>query len=384
MSDLGKKGHKTKYPYLWACVYGVLLTGYAMFTLLDAFVIPRDLVYMGETGQGMDAADMGEPDGLTDMEDMESIGNEQTVQEELSLGEGTSPEEILSEGTLPERTPSKGISPERTPSDEIPSGGLQTENSEEGESAPATDPVITDTSYESSSFSITITTIREHDTQIYIADITASDVSCLRAGLAGGAFGRNLRETTSTMAEDNNAILAVNGDYYGFRDSGIVVRNGYLYRDTARSGFDNEILVIYGDGRFEIAYEAEADAAELVENGAQQVFSFGPGLIREGEITVGEDSEVGQAMQSNPRTAIGMVEPLHYILLVSDGRTRESAGLTLYELAAVMQGLGCETAYNLDGGGSSTMWFMGKIINIPTNGWSAGERRVSDIVYIGE
>ena len=102
------------------------------------------------------------------------------------------------------------------------------------------------------------------------------------------------------------------------------------------------------------------------------------------DISIIDISEVGQAMQSNPRTAIGMVEPLHYILLVSDGRTTESAGLTLFELAEVMQGLGCETAYNLDGGGSSTMWFMGEIINVPTSGWGVGERRVSDIVYIGE
>ena len=56
----------------------------------------------------------------------------------------------------------------------------------------------------------------------------------------------------------------------------------------------------------------------------------------------------------------------------------------MFELAEVMQGLGCETAYNLDGGGSSTMWFMGEIINVPTSGWGVGERRVSDIVYIGE
>lgn len=335
---MGEKGHKTKYPYLWACIYGVLLTGYAVFTLLDAFVIPRNLVYFGETGQGMDAAGTGEPDGMKGTDGAESIGNGQTVHDEVSLGESPSVKE----------------------------------------------PVITDTSYESSRFSIAITTIREYDTQIYIADVTVSDVSCLRAGLAGGAFGRNIKETTSAMAKDNNAILALNGDYYGFRDSSFVVRNGYLYRETARKGSDNEILVIYGDGRFEIANEAEADAAELVENGAQQVFSFGPGLVREGEITVGEESEVGQAMQSNPRTAVGMVEPLHYILLVSDGRTRESAGLTLFELAEVMQGLGCETAYNLDGGGSSTMWFMGEIINVPTSGRSVGERRVSDIVYIGE
>ena len=78
-----------------------------------------------------------------------------------------------------------------------------------------------------------------------------------------------------------------------------------------------------------------------------------------------------------------MVEPLHYIFIVSDGRTAQSSGLSLLDLAEVMQEYGCTEAYNLDGGGSSTMVFNGKVINNPTDGRSYGERRVSDIIYIG-
>ena len=89
-------------------------------------------------------------------------------------------------------------------------------------------------------------------------------------------------------------------------------------------------------------------------------------------------------MQSNPRTAIGMITPLHYIMAVSDGRTDASTGLTLYQLAGVMKDMGCVTAYNLDGGGSSTMWFNGEVVNQPTSyGSKISERAVSDIVYIG-
>lgn len=88
-------------------------------------------------------------------------------------------------------------------------------------------------------------------------------------------------------------------------------------------------------------------------------------------------------MTSNPRTAIGQIDDLHYIMIVADGRTSESEGLSLYELAKVMQDYHCQTAYNLDGGGSSTMYFNGEIVNNPTNGRSHGERSVSDIVYIG-
>ena len=97
-----------------------------------------------------------------------------------------------------------------------------------------------------------------------------------------------------------------------------------------------------------------------------------------------QNEEVGRAMANNPRTAIGIIDDLHYILVVSDGRTNESQGLSLYELAQVMQQYGCKTAYNLDGGGSSTMYFNGQVINNPTtNGNRISERSVSDIVYIG-
>ncbi len=112
--------------------------------------------------------------------------------------------------------------------------------------------------------------------------------------------------------------------------------------------------------------------------------TFGPGLIEDGEITVSDGQEVKFSMQSNPRTAIGIVDELSYIFVVSDGRTDESRGLSLLELAEVMQELGAVTAYNLDGGGSSSMYFNGRVVNNPTSsGASIQERGVSDIVYIG-
>ncbi len=92
---------------------------------------------------------------------------------------------------------------------------------------------------------------------------------------------------------------------------------------------------------------------------------------------------MSQSKTSNPRTAIGVIDELHYIFLVSDGRTTQNAGLSLLELAQVMQDYGCTVAYNLDGGGSSTMVFNGQVINNPTDGRSFGERNVSDIIYIG-
>ena len=107
-------------------------------------------------------------------------------------------------------------------------------------------------------------------------------------------------------------------------------------------------------------------------------------MIENGTVVVSENDEVGKAKTSNPRTAIGIVDNLHYMFVVSDGRTDENAGLSLLQLSEFMKEFGVTTAYNLDGGGSSTMYFNGKVINNPTtNGRSIAERSVSDIVYIG-
>lgn len=248
--------------------------------------------------------------------------------------------------------------------------------------APNDTPVITENSYTDSNISITLTEYREYDTAIYVADIRLSDVQYLKTALAQNTYGKNIKEKTSEMAQSHNAILAINGDYYGSRDKGYVLRNGQLYRDKA--GSDREDLVIWPDGSFEIAYERTTTADSLLEAGAWQVLSFGPALVENGQISVDEDTEVGQATYSNPRTAIAMVDELHYLMVVSDGRTDRSDGLTLYQLAQFLQSKGATLAYNLDGGGSSTMYFNGQVVNEPVNhGSTVSERSVSDIVYIG-
>lgn len=239
-----------------------------------------------------------------------------------------------------------------------------------------------ETSYEDGEISITLTEYREEDTSIYVADIVLSSPEYLKTAFAQNSYGKNVTEKTSEIAEGVNAILAINGDYYGAQEKGYVLRNGTLYRSEAEEG--QEDLVIYEDGSFEIISEETITAEELLEQGAQELLSFGPALIENGTIAVTEEDEVGKAMASNPRTAIGILDDLHYVFVVSDGRTEESEGLSLLELAEFMDGLGVKTAYNLDGGGSSTMYFNGEVINTPTtNGRSIKERSVSDIVYIG-
>lgn len=242
------------------------------------------------------------------------------------------------------------------------------------------EPVISQNSYYDGNISITLTEYREHDTNIYVADIQLSSPEALKTGLANGSYGRNIKQTTSQMATANNAILAINGDYYGARESGYVIRNGTLYRDRAS---DRQALVIDDQGNFTVLEEQSRSAQSLLGDGARQVLSFGPGLIVDGQICVDRYTEVDQATHSNPRTAIAQVGELHYLMVVSDGRTSRSEGLSLYQMAEFLQGLGAKTAYNLDGGGSSTMWFNGRVVNEPVNrGSKISERSVSDIVYI--
>ena len=243
---------------------------------------------------------------------------------------------------------------------------------------------VTDSSYKDDNISVNLSETTVNNTQVYVADITLSSSDYLKTAFAQNAYGTNVTAKTSVTAADNNAILAVNGDYYGANSTGYVIRNGVVYRDTVREDSSNGDLAIYKDGSFKIIYEDQISAEQLVNDGVVNLLAFGPALVENGEIAVDTNTEVGQAMASNPRTAIGIIDENHYIIVVSDGRTSESEGLSLYQLAEVMKSYGAKAAYNLDGGGSSTLYFNGQVINKPTTGGNKiSERAVSDIVYIG-
>lgn len=236
--------------------------------------------------------------------------------------------------------------------------------------------------YSDSKSKITVTRYRAYDSNIYVADVEVTDGTSILSAFANNTYGRNITDTTSDMAEENNAVLAINGDYYGARQSGYVIRNGVVYRNQGSNGED---MVISKDGTLSFISESDTTTDSLIQKQAWQVLSFGPVLVESGQIAVTENDEVGMAMASNPRTAIGTVAKNHYLFVVSDGRTSESAGLSLYELANFMKSLGATKVYNLDGGGSSTMVFQGEVVNNPTtNGNKISERAVSDILYIGK
>ena len=377
---------KKKRP-IWAVLYGSLLAGYTTFTLLDAFVIPHNTVNVADTSGGsLYSINQSDSDNDTYTENSNSDNDTYT---ENSNSDNSS-NDSSSESRRHRRRSSSGKAKSRISGDISGSGNL-TLNSAESDSSSTEDSQSTtatatgDTmTYESDSVSISVTTHYVNGTYIYVADIQLNGSTGIMSGLADNTLGRNITAATSEIAEDVGAVLAINGDFYGFRDSGYVIRNGYLYR-TASSGSDSEDLVIYSDGTMEIIKEGDISAEELEEKGAVQIYSFGPGLVEDSAISVSEGEEVGQAMNSNPRTAVGYYSPTHYCFVVSDGRTSESEGLTLYQLAEFMQSLGVESAYNLDGGGSSTMYFNGSIVNNPTtNGNKIKERSVSDILYISK
>ncbi len=330
--------------HLWAICFSLCLIGFTAYLLLDTFAIRRVYTVVPQTGNSVSSA---EESGSAESDDTDVVAGAADTD---SAGD----------------TETDDADIDSAMSAEMDVDGTET----------------TANSYSDGNISITLTEYRKYDTTIYVADVQITSVSDLKTAFADSSYGRNITEKTSDIAEGVNAILAVNGDFYGAQESGYVIRNGVLYRDTAAE--DRQDIVIYEDGSFEVIEESEVTAQELLDKGAWQVLSFGPGLVEDGEIAVSENEEVGKAMASNPRTALGVTEDGHYLFVVSDGRTSESEGLSLYEMAEFMQSLGVVTAYNLDGGGSSTMYFNGEVVNNPTtSGRSIKERSVSDIVYIG-
>jgi len=329
---------------LFPIYYGIVLTAFTVYISLDTFVL-RD-AYQTDT-----------------------------VQMNTSMFENISVSAETTEYITESETEPTSESQKHSKKHHRDENADTTETAEE-----ETELNLSDVSYQDENIQITLTEYYENNTKIYVADIQLKSAEYLKTAFAEDTYGKNITAKTSSIASAHNAILAINGDYYGTQEKGYVIRNGVVYRNTKSA---NDVLCIYADGTLKVINPDEYTAEELVSQGVWQAFSFGPGLVENSQITVTQNQEVGKAMASNPRTAIGMIEKNHYIFVVSDGRTNESEGLSLYQLAQFMLKLGVTTAYNLDGGGSSTMYFSGQVINNPTTTGSIKERGVSDIVYIG-
>lgn len=232
--------------------------------------------------------------------------------------------------------------------------------------------VVTENQYKSANVSIKCTTYTTSRLVYHVQDIYIKSMDCFKTAFANDHYAKGSNSAKFlTLANSKNAIAAINGDQYGARQSGVVIRNGYLYRDIP---FD-DVCVLYVDGTMKIFRENEFDGKQEMENGALHGWCFGPAMVINQEAVTEFESGIAGP---NPRTAIGYYAPGHYCFVTVDGRSSISAGIKFVDFAILLRDLGCVMAYNLDGGRTSQMSFMGEIYNNPyENG-----RSVNDIIYI--
>lgn len=208
----------------------------------------------------------------------------------------------------------------------------------------------------------------------------------------GNSYKKTVSAQYSDIAADHDIRAAMNGDFAFFNSSmdraGYVIRNGIIYRSSRRSDYASyDDMVISYDGSVSSINEADTTAEKLLESEAYQVFDFGPALLENGAVAVSTSAEVDQSAGSNPRSVFGYLAPLHYLFFVSEGRLSHNNykdGFTLYEVASILKDYGCSYAYNLDGGGSSTLIQNGTLLNKTCNDYSTHttERAVSDCIYV--
>ena len=243
----------------------------------------------------------------------------------------------------------------------------------------------TDSSYKSANVSIEITknTVGTESKPIvyYIADIYIKDITSFRTAVALDYKDQNEGDrknvmSTLLLSQLSNSIIGLSGDNFAFHD-GIVVRNGVEWERILPVYGD--ICVLYYDGTME-TYSQKIKSAQVDEIYAKepyQIWTFGPQLLEDGQIP--DSFANGKA---NPLSAIGYYEPGHYCFILVDGRQKDySWGMTHAQLAQVFYDLGCKVAFNLDGGDTAVMTYMGEWRSQPE---ASSPRDTSDIIYIVE
>ena len=244
---------------------------------------------------------------------------------------------------------------------------------------PPNEALFTENSYTDESISVEMESVQVGDAMYHVATVKIASPTQLRTALAG-AYGTKKTNKTSAIAEKNNAVVAMNGDYYNNRDGGYVVRQGATYRKKPLKSKD--MLIIDDQGDFHILVKSNADQLKALlesDRAINQAFTFGPALVIDGELQTMPEKYEFNIRRNEPRSAIGQLGPLEYMLVVVDGRRPGySEGATVEEVAAFMHERGCVQAYNLDGGNTATLYFHDGIYN---NKSESAERSISDIIY---
>ena len=205
------------------------------------------------------------------------------------------------------------------------------------------------------------------------------------------------KEKPAQIAMNNNLVFSMDGDYYIYRvrrrqntgskyNVGVVIRDGVLLMDAPAGAGSTaypplDMLAMFDDGDMQVYKASELSAQQLLDFGARDVLSFGPLLVRDGKL--GTFNEVTGATPQ-PRAGIGMYAPGHYLAIIAEGRIKESKGLSSKEFGELFLSLGCPTAFNLDGGWTSAMIFMGKQLNqLDAGGVKNNARTQNEVMGIG-
>lgn len=203
-------------------------------------------------------------------------------------------------------------------------------------------------------------------------DIRCSRETPLKTYLTPGKNPGKAFDSPVDIARDNQIVLAVTDDFFGHRwyegkRMGIIIREGHVVSDKTyandKGSFPNlEALAVFDDGSMKTFKSGDHTAQEYLDMGAVNVFSFGPVLLTGGELS---DHMLKKEYYTyrEPRCALGMISPYHYLLLVVQGRDGVSQGTYLTWLADKMLEKGVVEALNLDGGGTVGLMFMGELIN---------------------
>ena len=206
-----------------------------------------------------------------------------------------------------------------------------------------------------------------------------------------------VRVDATETAKKHNVVFAMNTDYYTYRvavnnnrHTGIVIRDGrilyddpYTEKQVTNSMFPNlDMLAFMPDGSLKVYHSWEKTAQEFIDEGVQTVYSFGPYLLLDGKVS---ERAYANNENKNPRCAIGMVEPGHYVAIMCEGRLKRSAGVTISYLAKMMRAKGCQVAFNMDGGQTAVMVFMGKQLNQigAYDGGKTNSRPTSEVLGFG-
>ena len=227
-------------------------------------------------------------------------------------------------------------------------------------------------SYHDESLDVQVHMIRVYDTPCAVAFVQIADPEQLRTELAK-PYPQKATMRSDTMGKRVNAVLAVNGDWFTYHNSGIIWRNGERLRNREDETSDGLVIDVNGDLHI-VRPIVESEYAKL-ETPIMHAFAFGPALVKDGEVL----EIVNRKVTYKQRMGIGQIGPLSYVFVAADGPDQpNSVGLSVPQLAQLMHDLGAHTAYNLDGGQSTSM-----VINqVKVNGQAPKTfRAIGDIIY---